>query len=139
MYYAVTITPSPYKNKYKDKSYDQQCDILASFMNRYRLFFDYYEWIFEACPTSGNAHIHACLHPKVEPHNEDKYLHSYHMNDNDIMSMFKDYILQEFGYGGKHNSPLHFVKFVEISNMIQFDRWQNYMYKEYDQVRIVGR
>lgn len=109
--YAVTITHSPYKNKYKDFSYEQQMNILTEILNK----FQFRDMLYTFEPTQQNyAHAHLCIGC-----------------DEEQIKDFQDKIVKEVGYSGRHNKPEHFILIEQIRTFAGYEAWIDYMYKSF--------
>lgn len=133
MYLAVTITPSPYKKmksgkRYKDLNHQEQSEELSSFLQWANQFFDLFRVTYEICPTSNNIHAHLCVQP-ISNHEM--------LFPDDIVKIFVETFVRDFGYSGKSNKREDFIKIESIKNMTAFYGWEAYMYKEYEQTCIL--
>lgn len=139
MFYAITLTASPHKkhmsphnsmlkSSYKNFSVESQRKLLQNFLERCSHNFIDYRHIYEECPTSGLTHVHMCVQPRID--------HS-HMYPEDIVQDFLEAFRFEFGYHGKNNKPEHFYMSKEILTMMDYEHWEEYMYKEVAREKLV--
>lgn len=120
MYFAVTLTASPHKNKFKKLCWSKQQQKYIDFLEKYRNLFIDYQYVFEVCPTSNTVHVHMCVSP-IEDH--ELFFPC------DIMDMvFYHHFIHEFGYD--NNPKAHFVLIDYIKDLFNYDKWIDYMYKE---------
>lgn len=119
MIFAVTLTASPHKDKFKKLSWEKQKEKFKAFFERFKQLFHDLRYIFEICPTSNMVHVHLCVQP-IEDHAI--------LSSKDIMdTVFHQYFIYEFGYFA--NPEEHFVLSKPIRHTIDYDIWEDYMYK----------
>jgi len=126
-FYAVTLTPSPYKNKYGKKCHSEQRELLNNFLRKWEPWFGQYYYTFEICPTSKNTHVHMCVSP-IKDHT--------HCEEQDIIDHWLEQFTYDFGYDNNPNS--HFYDIKRIRTLTDYEIWETYMYKEAQDIQIAS-
>lgn len=121
MIYALTLTASPHKDRFKKLSWSQQKEKFRDFFNSVKHLFTDFIYVFEVCPTSGIIHAHLIIQP--ESQNED-------YNEVDILGIFTETFIGKFGYWD--NPTDHFYVLKPLNSLLDYYRWETYIYKTFE-------
>jgi len=122
-YYALTLTASPHKDKFKKLCWSAQEEQFQIFYKRFKLWFSNFQYTFEICETSKLIHSHLCISVNKEIEEQ------LQLTTREIIQILCDSFKYKFGYDKNPDSYSYLIK--KINTQRDYDIWEEYMYKTY--------